>query len=90
MRTGNTPIEALVFEYMALTGDTAVDTTVITEIARFFETELGYDIPPTTPLVGRQFNVTAAGIHADGISKHDEFTTPLIPPACSGSRPASP
>ena len=72
-RTGNTPIEALIIEYMSLTGDTSVDTTVITEIADYFQNELGYEIPPMTPLVGRHFNVTSAGVHADGVIKNEEI-----------------
>lgn len=72
-RTGNTPIEALVIEYISLTGDNSIDTTVITEIAEYFEKELGYQIPPMTPYVGKQFNVTSAGIHADGIIKNEEI-----------------
>ena len=46
-----------------------MDTTVITEIAEYYEKELGYEIPPRTPFVGRNFNVTQAGIHADGLMK---------------------
>lgn len=72
-RTGNTPIEALVIEYISLTGDTSIDTTVITQIAEYFEKELGYEIPPTTPFIGKQFNVTSAGIHADGVIKNEEI-----------------
>ncbi|PYI50705.1 2-isopropylmalate synthase [Paenibacillus flagellatus] len=72
-RTGNTPIEGLLFEYMGLTGDTSVDTRIVTEIADYFERELGYAIPPMTPFVGRSFNVTAAGIHADGVIKNEEI-----------------
>lgn len=81
-RTGNTPIEGLVFEYMGLTGDDSIDTTVITEIAEYMEGVCGYAIPPMTPFVGKQFNVTAAGIHADGIIKDEEiyniFDTELL------------
>ncbi|MDF2722487.1 MAG: pyruvate carboxyltransferase [Paenibacillus sp.] len=72
-RTGNTPIEGLLFEYIGLTGDTSIDTRTITDIADYFERELGYAIPPMTPFVGKQFNVTAAGIHADGIVKNEEI-----------------
>ncbi|GAA3409937.1 hypothetical protein [Paenibacillus hodogayensis] len=72
-RTGNAPIEGLLFEYIGLTGDTSVDTRVVTEIADYFERELGYAIPPMTPFVGKSFNVTAAGIHADGIVKNEEI-----------------
>ena len=50
-----------------------MDTTVITEIAEYFERELGYSIPPMTPFVGSAFNLTRAGIHADGIMKDTEI-----------------
>jgi isopropylmalate/homocitrate/citramalate synthase len=50
-----------------------MDTTVITEIAEYFERELGYDIPPMTPFVGSAFNLTRAGIHADGLMKDMEI-----------------
>lgn len=73
-RTGNTPLEAMVMEYAQLTGSlNGMDTTVITEIAEYFEKELGYNIPPMTPFVGKNFNVTRAGIHADGILKDEEI-----------------
>ncbi|UCC68185.1 MAG: 2-isopropylmalate synthase [Armatimonadota bacterium] len=73
-RTGNTPIEALVFEYMGLRGeDDGMQPQVITEIAEYFEKEIGYDIPPRQPFVGRNFNMTRAGIHADGLLKDEEI-----------------
>lgn len=73
-RTGNTPLEAMVIEYAQIRGTTdGMDTTVITEIADYYEKELGYIIPPRTPFVGRHFNVTQAGIHADGILKDEEI-----------------
>ncbi len=73
-RTGNTPIEALVIDYISLTGDDdAADTTVISEIAQYFETELKYRIPDNYPFAGRDFNATSAGIHADGLIKNEEI-----------------
>ena len=73
-RTGNIPLEAMVMEYAAIRGSTdGMDTTVITEIAEYFERELGYKIPPMTPFVGSAFNLTRAGIHADGIMKDTEI-----------------
>ena len=73
-RTGNIPLEAMIMEYAALRGSTdGMDTTVITEIAEYFERELNYQIPPMTPFVGSNFNVTRAGIHADGIMKDTEI-----------------
>ena len=44
-RTGNCPLEAMVFEYAGLRGTlNGMDTTVITEIAEYYEQELGYQI----------------------------------------------
>lgn len=73
-RTGNTPLEAMIFEYAQLRGTfDGADPRVITEIAEYFENEIGYVIPPQTPFVGRDFNVTRAGIHADGLLKNEEI-----------------
>ena len=75
-RTGNIPLEAMVFEYAALRGSLdGMDPTVITEIAEFFEKDIGYKIPPMTPFVGSAFNATRAGIHADGLMKDEEIYT---------------
>ena len=72
--SGNTPLEAMVFEYAQLRGDlNGMDTTVITELAEYYEKEIGYQIPERTPFVGRNFNVTRAGIHADGLLKNEEI-----------------
>ena len=73
-RTGNCPLEAMAIEYASLRGTTnGMDLSVITEIAEYFREEMGYDIPPRTPFVGKNFNVTRAGIHADGLLKDDEI-----------------
>lgn len=73
-RTGNCPTEAMCIEYAQLMGDDGgMDFTVITEIADYFEHECGYAIPPRTPFVGRNFNATRAGIHADGMLKDPEI-----------------
>lgn len=73
-RTGNTPLEAMVFEYAQLKGTLdGMDTTVITELADYYEKEIGYRLPSRTPFVGRSFNITRAGIHADGLLKNEEI-----------------
>ena len=56
-RTGNVPLEAMVMEYASLRG----------------RNEIGYKIPPMTPYVGSSFNVTRAGIHADGLMKDEQI-----------------
>jgi citrate (Re)-synthase len=73
-RTGNTPIEALMIEYISLRGHTdGMDTLAITDMARYFELELGHAIPDNYPLVGNAFNATSAGIHVDGVLKNEEI-----------------
>ena len=73
-RTGNTPLEAMAIEYTSLRGTPGgMDLTVISEVADYFEHEMGMDIPERSPFVGRNFNVTKAGIHADGMLKDQEI-----------------
>jgi hypothetical protein len=50
-----------------------MDFTVITELARYFKEMIHYRISHNTPLVGRDFNITRAGIHADGAIKNEEI-----------------
>ncbi len=73
-RTGNVPLETMAILYASLRGNTGgMDLSVITEIADYYEKEIGYRIPPMTPFAGRDFNVTRAGIHADGLLKDEEI-----------------
>jgi len=73
-RTGNTPLEAMIFEYAQLRGTLdGMNPHVVTELAEYYEKEIGYQIPPMTPFAGKNFNVTRAGIHADGLLKNEEI-----------------
>jgi citrate (Re)-synthase len=73
-RTGNPPLEALVIDYIGLKGETAgVDTTAITRAAAYFRDQLGTPLPANYPFAGAGFNVTSAGIHADGLLKNEEI-----------------
>ncbi|MCL2389767.1 MAG: 2-isopropylmalate synthase [Elusimicrobia bacterium] len=73
-RTGNTALEAMAIEYAALRGDTnGMDLSVITEVANYFKKTLKYKIPANQPYVGAYFNMTRAGIHADGLLKEQEI-----------------
>ena len=73
-RTGNIPTEAMVFEYAQLKGTLdGMDTTAITDLARYYEQQVGYTLPAQTPFAGANFNVTRAGIHADGLLKNEEI-----------------
>jgi isopropylmalate/homocitrate/citramalate synthase len=73
-RTGNPPLEALVIEHAQLKGtDSRINYAAITDLAHYANKELGFNIQPNYPLVGRDFNVTRAGIHADGLLKNEEI-----------------
>jgi isopropylmalate/homocitrate/citramalate synthase len=73
-RTGNPPLEALVVEHAQFKGvDKRVNYAAISELAEYARKELGFEIPRNYPLVGRDFNVTRAGIHADGLLKNEEI-----------------
>ena len=73
-RTGNTPLEAMAIEYASIKGHNGgMDLSVITEIADYMENEMNIEIPPRTPFVGKNFNATRAGIHADGLLKDQEI-----------------
>jgi len=73
-RTGNPPLEAMVVEHAQIKGITeGVNYAAITELAEYAKEELGFEIPNNYPLVGKDFNVTRAGIHADGLLKNEEI-----------------
>ena len=73
-RTGNPPIEALIVEHAQLKGtDNRINYAAITELADYVRKELNFNVPTNYPLVGKDFNVTRAGIHADGLLKNEEI-----------------
>jgi len=72
-RTGNPPLEGAIFEYIALKGDLCgINTMVITELADYMRS-IGLPIPDNYPFVGRSFNTTRAGIHADGLRRDEQI-----------------
>jgi len=72
-RTGNPPLESAIFEYIALKGDLCgINTMVITELADYMRS-IGLPIPDNYPFVGRSFNTTRAGIHADGLRRDEQI-----------------
>jgi isopropylmalate/homocitrate/citramalate synthase len=76
-RSGNTPIESLVFWLISLTGDTAgMDTLALTDIADYYR-RIGEPVDARLPFVGENFNVTRAGVHADGLIKDEEIYNPF-------------
>jgi len=90
-RAGNVPLEAMVFAYAGIKGTLdGMDTIAITDASQYYKRTVGYHIPPYYPLVGKNFNVTRAGIHADGALKNIEMYLPFdtekllgVPPGVS-------
>jgi isopropylmalate/homocitrate/citramalate synthase len=81
-RTGNPPLEGAVIELVSLRGSALwLDLTQITEMANYM-TSIGVHIPDNYPLVGKHFNTTRAGIHADGLRRDERiyniFDTALV------------
>ena len=73
-RTGNPPLEGALFDYIGLKGcANGADTRVVTELAEYYTKEMGIEIPANYPFVGTNFNVTSAGVHADGMLKNQEI-----------------
>lgn len=73
-RTGNTPLEAMLVEYCQLRKPkNPLNFHALTDIARYFEREFHFKLPEKTPFVGDDFNATKAGIHADGLLKHEDI-----------------
>jgi len=73
-RTGTPPLEALLIDYIGLKGEEeGIDTTAITRAAAYFRDQLGTPLPANYPFAGAGFNVTSAGIHADGLMKNEEI-----------------
>ncbi|MEW5797673.1 MAG: 2-isopropylmalate synthase [Bacteroidota bacterium] len=90
-RCGNPPLEGAIIEYIALKGDLCgINLPVITEMAQYYEKEIGTHLAPNYPFVGKDFNTTRAGIHAGGLRKFEQIynifdTTTLLnrPPRVS-------
>lgn len=82
-RTGNCPLEAMLIQYAQLKGNLKnVNLKILDEISEYFQNNMDYNIHPKTPFVGSEFNMTKAGIHADGVLKNEEiynaFNTKLL------------
>jgi isopropylmalate/homocitrate/citramalate synthase len=90
-RAGNVPLEAMVFEYAGIKGSLdGMDTVALTDASQYYKRTVGYHIPAYYPLVGKNFNITRAGIHADGALKNIEMYLPFdtekllgVPPGVS-------
>jgi isopropylmalate/homocitrate/citramalate synthase len=73
-RTGNSPLEAALISYISIKGSPeGVRLPLITDIAEYYEREIGAEIPPHYPFVGRDCTTTRAGVHAAGLRRSEEI-----------------
>lgn len=87
-RAGNTPIERLLFQLLQLRNDARVDTRVIKEIADYYQ-GIGHHVPEFYPLLGSNFTLTRAGVHADGMVKNPEIYASFDYLRFLGTKPSS-
>jgi isopropylmalate/homocitrate/citramalate synthase len=73
-RTGNPPLEGAIIEYIGIKGHmNGIDPMIITRIADYYRDVIKAAVPDRYPFVGTGFNMTSAGIHADGLSKDERI-----------------
>jgi isopropylmalate/homocitrate/citramalate synthase len=71
-RTGNTPLEAAILDYVGFSGECRLNLPVLVEIATYLRDACGVQIPPNYPLLGDESFTTRAGVHIDGLLKDPE------------------
>ncbi len=77
-RAGNIPLEAMIFVYSMIKGSfDGINTRVLRYVRDYYESELNYELPYYYPIIGKNFNITRAGIHADGLLKNPEMYLPF-------------
>jgi len=82
-RTGNPPLEGALISYISIKESLeGIQLPIITDITEYYEREIGAEIPPRYPFVGRDCTTTRAGIHAAGLRRGEEiysiFDTELL------------
>jgi isopropylmalate/homocitrate/citramalate synthase len=71
-RTGNTPLEAAILDYVGFTGESRLNLSVLRDIAAYLRDACGVQIPANYPLLGEESFTTRAGVHIDGLLKDPE------------------
>jgi isopropylmalate/homocitrate/citramalate synthase len=70
-RTGNTPIEQVIANYVRSFGDPGFNLPALVEIADLINEEVT-PVGGKAPIVGRSIFTTQAGIHQTGVQRHDK------------------
>lgn len=83
-RTGNTPLEAAILDYVGFTGESRLQLSVLPEIAAYMRDTCGVHLPANYPLLGEESFTTRAGVHIDGLLKDPETYMAFDPHAVLG------
>ena len=67
-RTGNTPLEQIIANYIRIWGDPGFNLTALQEMSKTIDTEV-FAVSPKQPIVGTGIFATQAGIHQTGLVK---------------------
>lgn len=79
-RAGNTSLSsavAVIHDMLHL--DTGIDETKINRVSHIIESYAGVAIPPNKPIIGEYVFTQCAGVHADGDSKDNLYSSRLAP-----------
>ena len=79
-RAGNAPLSsaiAVIHDMLHLS--TGIDETKINRVSAIVESYSGVAIPPNKPIIGEYVFTQCAGVHADGDSKADLYSSKLAP-----------
>lgn len=79
-RAGNAPLSsaiAVIHDMLHLS--TGIDETKINRVSGIVESYSGVAIPPNKPIIGEYVFTQCAGVHADGDSKADLYSSKLAP-----------
>ena len=79
-RAGNTSLSsavAVIHDMLHL--DTGIDETKINRVSHIIESYAGVAIPPNKPIIGEYVFTQCAGVHADGDSKDNLYSSQLAP-----------
>ena len=79
-RAGNTSLSsAIAVIHDMLHMDTGIDETKINRVSHIIESYSGVAIPPNKPIIGDYVFTQCAGVHADGDSKDNLYSSHLAP-----------
>ncbi len=76
-RTGNTPLEEVLANYIRIYGDPGFNLEALTEMAQLIHRQV-LPVPAKRPIIGQDIFTTQAGLHQSGVNSHNRAEGGLI------------